>query len=230
MKKTMGNSCKIYKMLTKHKPEAYNDTCYIVGGGMSLKDFDWSLLDDKFVIAINTAYSKLPDAQILYCTDPPWIQSHLSNLEKFKGTIYQGVINLDKPPKLPVIDKQWHLTGRDGLEVLEGCLRHGSNSAFAAINMAAVHLGFKKIYLLGIDMKWGESGKSGTSHWHSEAMPHKRIDGEAVYQKMKQAYTTIKKPLLDMGIEVINVNSIETTSLDTFPIVPLGDVFNKTSV
>lgn len=209
-------------------PEEYNDTCYIVGGGPSLKDFDWSLLDDKskFVIAINNAYSKLPKAQILYCTDPPWIQDHIEALEKFKGLKYQGALNPTKTPKLPIIDKQWHLTSKDGLETKEGCLRHGSNSAYAAINLAAVHLGFKKIYLLGIDMRWGKYGKKDTSHWHSESLPHKRIDAEIVYRKMKDGYKTIKQPLLDLNVEVFNINSAETTTLDTFPIISRKEAFN----
>jgi len=209
------------------KPEKYDNTCYIVGGGPSLKNFDWSLLDDKFVIAINNSYMVLPDAQILYCTDPPWIKDHLTELQKFKGTIYQGVLNLNNPPKMEVVDKQWHLTGKEGLETKADSLKHGSNSSFAAINMAAVHLGFTKIYLLGIDMRWGKMGKSNTSHWHSNTRPHKRIDGEAVYFKMKEAYKTIKKPLLDMGVEVFNINSPQTTALDTFPIITVAEAFKE---
>ncbi len=209
--------------------EKYDSTCYIVGGGTSLKGFDWSLLDDKFVIAINTSYLKLPNAQILYCTDPPWIKDHVKNLEEFKGEIHQGVLNLNTPQKLDVVDKQWHLTGRDGLEIRNGMLRHGSNSTYAAINMCAAHLKFKKIYLLGIDMKWGEKGRKETSHWHASSNPHTRIDGEAVYFRMKDAYKTIKQPLFDMAVQVINVNSPNGTDLDVFPIVSVEEAFKKTT-
>ena len=209
--------------------EKYDYTCYIIGGGTSLKDFDWSLLDDenKFVIAINNAYTKLPNAQICYVTDPPYIQDHMDGLKKFKGLIWQGALNLSKPTKLDVVDKQWHLTAKDGLETKEGSLRHGSNSTYAAINMAAVHLGFKKIYLLGIDMRWAKYGKKDTSHWHSDTRPHKRIDSEIVYRKMKDAYKTIKQPLLDMNVEVFNINSPENTTLDTFPLISIEEVFHK---
>jgi len=207
------------------KPENFDHTCYIVGGGTSMKSFDWSLLNGKFVIAINNAYTKLPDAQILYCTDPPWIKDHEKDLVNFTGLIYQGALNLSNPPKMDIVDKQWHLTGPHGLETLPGCLRHGSNSTYAALNMAAVHLGFKKIYLIGIDMKWGIRKNKTTSHWHSETRPHKRVDGEAVYNKMRAAYNTIKQPLLDMGVKVINVNTPEKTDLDVFPIMSVDEVF-----
>lgn len=207
-------------------PEEYDNCCYIVGGGTSLKNFDWKLLDDKFVIAINTAYTKLPNAQILYCTDPPWITAHLKDLEKFKGLIYQGAINCTLPKKLPVVDKQWRLTRPEGLETTKDCLSHGSNSTMAATNMAAVHLGFKKIYLLGIDMQWGNKGNKNTSHWHSSTNPHQRVDPESVYARMLIGWKSIKQPLLKMGIDVINVNNPYDTALREFPIKTHKEVFN----
>jgi len=208
-------------------PERYDHTAYIVGGGPSLKTFDWSLLDDekKFVVAINNAYMRLPNAQILYCTDPPWIKQHEEDLKNFKGLKYQGVLNLDKPPKMDVIDMQWHLTGPQGFESREGSLKHGSNSPYAALNMLTVHLGFKNIYLLGLDMKWAQKGKRNTSHWHSDEKPHIRIDGEAIYTKMRMNYKTIIQPLKRMGVEVINVNTPEGTDLEVFPIKSVEEVF-----
>ena len=168
---------------------------------------------------------KLPNAQLLYCTDQPWIYDHINDLKKFKGTIYQGVLPTEISQQPDVVDKRWTLTGYTGLETKEGCLRHGSNSTYAAINLAAVHFGFKKIYLLGIDMKWGKRGKVNTSHWHSDIRPHKRIDNEIVYQRMMKAYETIKQPLLDMGVEVINVNEPENTDLKIFPIKSVKEIF-----
>lgn len=206
-------------------PSKHDNTCYIVGGGTSLINFNWSLLNGKFVIAINNSYSKLPNAQILYCTDQPWVKDHEEDLKHFKGLKYQGVLPQDKTKKFDVIDRRWILTGQVGLETEEGKMKHGSNSSYAALNMATVHLGFKKIYMLGIDMKWGKPNIKSTSHWHSGSRPHKRIDGEAVYNKMCNAYKTIKQPLLDMGVEVINVNTPEGTGLKSFPIQSVEQVF-----
>jgi hypothetical protein len=206
--------------------EKYDYTCYIVGGGPSLKDFDWNLLDSsKFVIAINNTHLKLPEANIIYCTDPPWISPNAPTLKAHKAPVWQGVLKLNNPPKLPCVDKQWLLTGRDGIETRAGCMKHGSNSAYAATNLAAVHLGFKKIYLLGIDMKWGQKGKKHTSHWHSDDKPHQRIDGEAIYTTMRNNFKTLKKPLQQMGVEVINVNTPDGTDLETFPIKSREEVF-----
>jgi len=223
-----STSNRINKVL-EFDPADYDYACYIVGSGTSMKNFDWSLLDDpkKFIVAINNNYTKLPSAQILYCTDEPWVKEHAEDIENFNGVIYQGVLNLTNPPKHPVVDKRWHLTGFDGYETKEGCLKHGSNSAYAALNMCAAHLGFKKIHLVGIDMKWGQKGNRKTSHWHSDVRPHKRIDHEAVYDKMMSAYKTIRQPLLDAGVEVINVNTATGTDLREFPIKSIESVFGK---
>ena len=57
-----------------------NRTVYIVGGGPSLKDFDWSLLNDKRVIAINRAYEKLPRAQVVFWMDDLFFKEHWQGL------------------------------------------------------------------------------------------------------------------------------------------------------
>jgi len=212
------------------KPEDYDNTCYIVGGGPSLKTFDWSLLDDPklFVVAINSSHIKLPNCNLIYVTDPPYIQGNMETLKAHKAPVWQGALNPNNPKKLPVVDQQVHLQSANGLITNRGTYAsaHGSNSVYAFLN-TAVNLGFKKIYLLGVDLKWQKKGDTTTSHWHSDIHPHKRIDAETVYKKMQDAYKTIKKPLLDMGIQVINVNTPEGTDLKVFPILPVEKVFEK---
>lgn len=209
--------------------ENYNHTCYIVGGGTSLKSFDWSLLDDpnKFVIAINSSHLDAPSCNLIYVTDPPYIQDNIDTLSAHQAPVWQGVLNLDKPKKLDVIDKQIHLQAATGLITDKGiyAAAHGSNSSYAFLNIA-VNIGFKKIHLLGVDLKWGKHGDKSTSHHHSDSHAHQRIDGEIVYRKMLEAYKTIKQPLLDMGVEIINVNIPEKTMLKEFPIKSVEEVFN----
>lgn len=196
----------------------YNYTCYIAGGGPSLKGFDWSILDDKFVIAINRSYEVLPYAQILYFTDQDYWDAHKEKMRAHSGTLVRGVLKLGKSDKDIT---EYYLSGAQGLETTPGSLKHGSNSPYAATNLA-VQLGFKKIYLLGIDMKWGKKGDKSTSHWHSG---HKRIDGESVFKKMIANWQTMKQPLKELGVEIINVNTPEQTDLKVFPIKSFEEVF-----
>lgn len=211
-------------------PEKYDRTCYIVGGGPSLIDFDWSLLGpDKFVIAVNRSYEVLPDAQIVYFTDDDWYEAHRGGLAKHKGCLIKGSLDLKKFKEPDVI--QYHLVGEKGLSEKAQTLRHGRNSTYAAINLASIHLGFNKIYLLGIDMKWQKPADvkkhdkhNSTTHWHNG---HKRIDPEAIYKQMMANYQTIVEPLQKHNIEVINVNTLEGTDLRTFPIKTFEEVFGK---
>lgn len=192
--------------------------CYIVAGGPSLKGFNWSLLDDKFVIAINRSYEVLPNAKIIYFTDNDFWDVHKNNMLRHKGQKIKGSLQRKKANDPAVID--YNLTGPNGLETAEKSLRHGHNSTYAAINLAAVHLKFKKIYLLGVDMKWGEKRNRNTSHWHDG---HKRRDPESVYERMMKAYDTIHQPLKNMGVEVININN--DSALKVFPQKTFQEMF-----
>jgi len=206
-------------------PSEYDDTCYIVGGGPSLRFFNWELLKDKFVIAVNRAYEVLPNAQIVYFTDDEWYHDHKNNLLQHSGIKVKGSLDPNRLKDQPMKIHQYHLISEKGLTLKHGCLSHGKNSAYAAINLAGVHLGFKKIYLMGIDLKWGRPGDQTSSHWHDG---HKRIDPEMIYAIMLQNYQSIVEPLKANDIEVINVNAPGQTNLTVFPIKSFREVFYTT--
>ena len=205
--------------------EQYDHTCYLVGGGPSLVGFDWSKLDDKYVVGVNRAYEVLPNAQIIYFTDDDWWNTHKAALLEHKGQLIKGSLNLQRMHHPRVA--QYHLTGETGWEKGMGRLKHGRNSSYAIMNMLVQHLGFKKIYLLGLDMKWGKKGDKSTSHWHSG---HKRTDAESVYTIMTRNIGTIPKLLKDNGhedVEIISVNTPEKCDLKTFPMKSFEEVFGS---
>lgn len=220
-------------------PENYDHTCYIVGGGPSLIDFDWNLLGpDKFVIAINRAYEVLPNAQVVYFTDDDWYAAHEQALLKHKGCLIKGSLPADlnvkkflKKFKSATDVVQFRLLAEKGWQTQPGCLSHGRNSTYAAINMAGEHFGFKKIYLLGIDMKWQKpedvkkaTKHNSTTHWHDG---HRRIDPESIYKTMMANYNTMVQPAKQRNIEIINVNSLKMTDLRVFPIKSFEEVFGS---
>lgn len=201
----------------KPRPEKFNYKCYIVAGGPSLQGFDWSRLHGKFIIAINRSYEVLPNAQVVYFTDEDFWRRHQRKLLKHRGMLFRGILPSHSKPKHPNVN-HYHLTGQSGLEKTEGKLRHGSNSTYAALNLAAVHFGFKAIYLLGVDMKWDHSAPTRKTHWHDG---HSRIDPETAFQKMIRSYQSIVKPLSDMGIQVYNTNP--DSALDAFPKITIDE-------
>ena len=203
-------------------PHDFNNVCYIVAGGPSLKGFNWKLLTpDKFVIAINRSYEVLPYAQIVYFTDKDYWQRHKDAMLKHNGQLMRGALN-PKNEKMPPEVFMWHLTRPHGYETKPGCLAHGSNSTYAALNMAAAHLKFKRIYLLGVDMKWGVPKDRSTTHWHDG---HKRVDPESTFKKMTSAYVGIAPMLTQAGIEVYNANP--DSALNTFPKITIEEALRN---
>lgn len=188
--------------------EKFDKTAYIVGGGPSLEHFNWPLLDngDRFVVGINSAYTVLKNAQIIYFTDDDWYNLHKKQgfldhtAVKIKGSLNPNRLAQDKNIK------QMHLQGDRGLEMTPNRLRHGRNSPYAAINML-VQWGFKKIYLMGIDMQHGRPDpKSKTkkkTHWHNG---HRRIDNESGYKTFMKNYQELPKLLEPHKVEIINLN------------------------
>lgn len=194
--------------------ESY-DECYIIGGGPSLLMFDWSKLDGKFVLGINRAYEVLPDAQIIYFTDLDYYQRHKDAMHKHGAALLRG--RLTKKPEIKHEDVfEYQLVGEKGLSHKQGQLYHGINSAYAAIN-AAYLMGFKKIYLLGIDML--HKGKH-RSHWHSG---HRRIDPPSIFPRMMKNHDHLAKLLKKKNIKVINVNS--NTKLKAYPVKTYAEIF-----
>lgn len=176
------------------------DSCFIVAGGPSLKDFDWRRLDGRFVIAINRSYEVLPEAQVVYFTDASFWNKHKEALLKHKGLLIRGAIHPEKEEQHPRL-MYFELPRKLGYETAPGKLCHGSNSGYAAINLAANVLNFKQIYLLGYDMDVPEGGQT---HWHSGH--GKKLNAQSMHGFAKN-FDHLVDPLKRIGVRVYNLNN-----------------------
>ena len=186
-------------------------TIYIAGGGSSLKDFNWDLLKDKDVIAVNRAYEKVPDAKWIYFSDLrfwQWNKKHLINHNGKKITGNYRIVH----PCVTMLK----FTGSEGLETKATGLRTGNNSGFAAINLA-YHLGAELIVLLGFDM----DAPKGNCHWHN-GYPTKNRNN---FKDMLKYFETIAKPLEDLGVEVLNASP--DSKINCFNKITLKDAFDE---
>ena len=180
-----------------------NETVYIIGGGPSLKGFDWNRLKGKKVIAINRAYEVMPNADALYWTDSRfyrWFKNDINNLNTLKVTCrpFNGIPNdvvLLKANSAMILDMR------------PDSISHGNNSGYGAINLAA-KLGAKKIYLLGYDM----NSEGNNTHWHSG---YESRHNHSIYNKMMRYFESLPAELKKHGIEVYNANP--QSKLDVFP-------------
>lgn len=180
---------------------------YVVGGGPSLKGYDWSLLRGKRVIAVNRSYEVIPWAEIVYFTDGRFFNWHKDGLLKHAGVKITGSKHVDHPEVV-----NYKLTGCKGLDLGDKQLKHGNNSGHAAINLA-VHMGAKLIILLGFDMKFD----GGESHWHDG---YSIVNRPKQYEKMTSCFGPIAKELDSMGILVFN--ACEDSMLREFYRIPLN--------
>lgn len=157
------------------------------------------------VIAVNDAHRLAPWADVLYGADAKWWQVY-GGVPSFTGLKYALERDAARWPGVTVLRN----TGEDGLELDPTGLRTGRNSGYQAINLA-VHLGARRIVLLGYDM---QARSDAESHWFGA---HPRpLFARSPYHAFLAKFATIVEPLRELGIEVINAS--RETALEVFPL------------
>lgn len=205
------------------------ETCAILAGGPSLSKSQVDAVRASGVrcIAINNSYLLAPWADLLYFCDLRWWEWHKGSIEfkmfidraKYGEAIICTLENTSLSESNAAI-KSLQNSGRNGIECDPRKLRTGSNSGYQAINLS-VHLGIKRILLLGYDMRT----VNGISHWHSG---HPVKTPESVYSSlMMPAYNDAVKPLSARGVTVINCTP--DSALKVFPQMTLSEALNETS-
>tara|TARA_R110000803_G_scaffold173942_1_gene236602 strand:+ start:409 stop:1209 length:801 start_codon:yes stop_codon:yes gene_type:complete len=185
------------------------ETVYIIGGGPSLKKFDFRQLIGSRTIAINKSLLFYAQADVLYWTDVRFYLWHKNEVDNYKGLKFTLKAGSQYTDDINILKK-----GKAyGIEKDRQTLAHGNNSGYAAINLA-YHLGAKRIVLLGFDM--GSNGVE--SHFH-DGYPT-RPAGDKMYQdKFLPGFKQLKAELKDSGVIVLNASPY--SKLTTFPKITL---------
>jgi len=180
--------------------------CFIVGGGESLKGFDFSKLKGELVIGVNRAYEAI-DCTINFAMDHTlyeWITkgelgpNAKEKFEDFKGfTVWLDSAGYNYPKGIFILNKSG---SRNISYSMKKGLGGESNSGFGALNLA-VCLGANPIYLLGFDMK----GSNGKASWWHNGYPERQ--GDEVYKVFNNDFRRIALGLKEKGFQVINLNS-----------------------
>ena len=144
------------------------DKIYVVGGGPSLVGFDFNKLKDLTTIVVNSAIIDVPDPNYFITSCPGYCKTVVKN--NFYGKSPHSIIVISEvnkrwfetKPNIPKFD-EWVIPSRgDGF--LGFSWKHfavGGSSGFAAMQYAFLS-GYKKIYLLGIDV----NTPGGKQHYH----------------------------------------------------------------
>ena len=189
-------------------------TVALLGGGPSLTQAQVDLLRGRCgVIAINNAYELAPWADLLYFCDEKWWRWHH---EKPGYKAFAGIkVTLENPKVIaaePAVKSVQNL-GRNGLCEFRHGLHTGKNGGYQAIDLA-VHLGAKRILLLGYDMRPAEDGRL---QWHKG---HPIKGNPRQYEEhMLPMFPSLVQPLAKRGVEVLNCTP--KSALKVFPMVAL---------
>lgn len=161
------------------------------------------------VLAMNYSFRLAPWADVLW-------SYHTRGLVQTSGVdpaTYQGRIFSAEPVPDHTAWPLLRLTGPDGLELDPTGLRHGNNSGYSAINLA-VHLGARRIVLLGYDCSAAPDGRFNFAKPADD--PSRKAYGFAAWRRW---YGTLPGPLHAAGVEVLNAS--RETALECFPRVSL---------
>lgn len=198
-----------------------DQSCYIIGGGPSLKEFDWNVLRDKNVIGCNAAfYLGVDIVPYTIFGDGVFLKQHRTGLNKYSeegGIVITNsrlVDRLDIPEYLKVMKKIEKGMIKDGLG-------WNANTGAAAINLALL-FGASPIYLLGYDMQLSPEGKK---NFHDAYSDQAKTE---VYSRFLKGMFAVAKDLRDKfpGKEVINLED-DTSALKVFPKQSLKEHFSK---
>jgi len=182
---------------------------FIIGGGRSLKSFNWNLLKDECVIGCNDAFQLGEDiCNICIFGDKKWFKEFKTELMQYKGIVFTSF-------------KEFHYTQNDWIWTLERPAKGLSKTKLCwnrstganAINLALI-LGAKRVCLLGFDMKLTDS----KPNWHDKILSKPRA---SVYTNFIHGMLQVKRrlPSVFPGREIVNVT--DSSDLNVFPKISL---------
>lgn len=158
---------------------------FLLGGGSSLKGFDFNKLDKKIVLAVNHSIEYYPKAGMLIVADKIFFKYTTFDVTKYKGLLFIS----EKCKGTPPITEMWKAE-KDNLYIYEDRrdeptlnakvgLFHPTSAGMQAITLA-LQMRAKHIYLMGYDYY----KNNGNMHFYPDYEHHKRYDGEKMKQKL----------------------------------------------
>ncbi len=185
---------------------------YVIGGGTSLKGFNWNLLKGKLTIGCNAAFFLGQEVcNICIFGDAKFFQKYKRDLSSYKGVVVTNCSQLQKN------STPWLWTmPRQAVGLHKDALGWNANTGASAINLALI-LGAKRVFLLGFDMKLSVNGKN---NWHTKGLdkPNAGIC-ERMNSSFRHVYRDWHKKFSDR--EIINVT--DDSALSGFPKIGVNE-------
>lgn len=212
--------------------------CFILGGGPSLVNLDFSLLADKFTIGVNRSFEKFP-TDILYCMDYDFYERITGPQKQMdvyaKDSVFDKFVNFkgikvflavcDEKIKYDynvfVINRVYKNELNTITSDIKDSIYGGYNSGFGAL-MLAIYLEYTDVVLLGFDLKV----KENSTHYHT-GYPNQDLTNYCNNISLwhKEWFEWAPK-FLEKGINITTcvLNSKEETDLTCFPVKYLKEM------
>lgn len=203
-----------FSALKKYKNMYEGDKCFVIGNGPSLISDDLDVLQEKGIVSFgcNGIYKIFNQTcwrpTYYFWGDPDAFRSNgciLENQKYFMSDLFR-CLNLENPNieyfhHIFLLKEGVPLFSEDIVSGVSG----GRTVTFPMLQFA-VYMGFKEIYLLGVDFTWGEDGRK--THFCDEyvdAKYEKKIRGDIMYKNgLLKTYGSAKKYAQEHGIQIYN--------------------------
>lgn len=197
--------------------------CFIIGGGPSIKELDFHLLENELTIGVNKTFTRF-NTNICYCMDLKLYEyisicndgdgRHREICEAWKN--YKGVKVFLCPGHRYNFSEDVFVVNRLQNKAVSFNLQEGiyggTNSGFGAM-MLGIALGASPLYLLGFDMGIGR--RPNKTHWH-EGYPNQ--DADRFNGKLKlfgELFAKFAPTIQKAGVDVVSLNP--DGDLECFP-------------
>lgn len=171
---------------------------FIIGGGPSLRGFNFERLRGSATIGCNSAYLLgQPLCNVCLFSDIPWFEKNYAGLSRFKGDV------VTHNPDLRAFAEPWlKYVPREDAGVHKDKIGYNTCSGGAAITLALL-MGARRVLLLGLDCKPGPDHHKNPN-WHGK---HVEIPDKEVFLKFDEGFRTIASEYQKVfpGTEIINL-------------------------
>jgi hypothetical protein len=187
-------------------------TVFVLGGGPSLRGFDFSTLAGLRTIAVNQAAAHVVEQDLLYFTDTGWFEMNRPLVEGWRGE----AITASRSAKRQYAGLRRILT-TPGPGFPSDVIRRGRSSGHTAIGLA-IALGARLVVLLGFDMR----GDGGRSHFHDR---YANRDLAVYGREFVPAFSGWDRDARALGVTVLNATP--GSALEEFRKVDLAEVMER---
>ncbi len=198
-------------------------TVFIVGGGASLRGFDFDRLRSRgHVVGVNQSLLDLSFCAAGISADLRFVTERRDDLAEFaRGR--QLYLCLGSRPGLPLVPGAVFLAGiasADPVSLYPTCIRRGPTSGHVALNLAVLKRS-RRIVLLGFD--YGEM--DGRRHYHDAYGWHQEAAAWAIWAK---EFDAMARPIAALGIEVVNASP--QSAITAFPRMTIDEALARPSL